>query len=187
MISELFQHLACLPSNTCKLKFRPFTLNKDKVTTPYPLIYSEWMNPIPDSQWIGSSTLHKCQLNLCNVVIIALFSHPHFSISLKERKRAFLFLFFTDWRSKALVMAMMEITEAYGVMADGNNIVVGDNNNNNSMMNPPTPTPTKRSRSQRRRRSSLNFTSLDFLSHVPPPPPPLPAARVWPSFSFFFY
>ncbi|XP_015163601.1 B3 domain-containing transcription factor FUS3 [Solanum tuberosum] len=78
-------------------------------------------------------------------------------------------------------MAMMEITEAYGVMADGNNIVVGDNNNN-SMMNPPTPTPTptptKRSRSQRRRRSSLNFTSLDFLSHVPPPPPPLPAARV---------
>uniref|UniRef100_A0A3Q7FCD9 TF-B3 domain-containing protein n=2 Tax=Solanum lycopersicum TaxID=4081 RepID=A0A3Q7FCD9_SOLLC len=64
----------------------------------------------------------------------------------------------------------MEITEAYGVMADGNN------NNSNSMMNPPTP--TKRSRSQRRRRSSLNFTSLDFLSHVPPPLPPLPPARV---------
>ncbi|XP_049383081.1 LOW QUALITY PROTEIN: B3 domain-containing transcription factor FUS3 [Solanum stenotomum] len=139
------------------------------------------MNPIPDSQWIGSSTLHKCQLNLCNVVIIALFSHPHFSISLKERKRAFIFFIFYRLKSKALVMAMMEITEAYGVMADGNNIVVGDNNNNNnSMMNPPTPTPTptKRSRSQRRRRSSLNFTSLDFLSHVPPPPPPLPAARV---------
>lgn len=82
-------------------------------------------------------------------------------------------------------MAMMEIPEAYGVMADGNDTSINITSNRRSvMMNPAPPIPiqsTKRVRSQRRRRSSLNFASLDFpsfLSHVPPPPPPLPAARV---------
>ncbi|KAM3286872.1 B3 domain-containing transcription factor FUS3 [Capsicum chacoense] len=102
-------------------------------------------------------------------------------------------------------MAMMDITEAYGVMADGNATLVGDTHTTSNMMNnvapfPPIPIPipisiqqqqqqqqqphthtTKGSRSQRRRRSSLNFASLDFpsfLSHVPSPPPTLPPACV---------
>ncbi|CAN4079052.1 unnamed protein product [Withania somnifera] len=84
----------------------------------------------------------------------------------------------------------MEITEAYGVMADGNArgvVGIGDTHSKSTSMNnvgAALPIPiqahtTKRCRSQRRRRSSVNFRSLDFpsfLSHVPSPP--LPAARV---------
>lgn len=93
---------------------------------------------------------------------------PHFAQNHKEREREK-----KKQQQHWCMMAMMEITEAYGVMADGND---------NKMS--PIP-PLKRSRSQRRRRSSLNFASLEFpslLSHVPPPPPPppLPAARVCP-------
>ncbi|KAK4367333.1 hypothetical protein RND71_011125 [Anisodus tanguticus] len=75
----------------------------------------------------------------------------------------------------------MEITEAYGVLADGNT--------NTSSRNNVKPQSTKRSRSQRRRRSSLNFGSLDFpsfLPHVPTHPPPLPVARSLESTGFRF-
>ncbi|KAF3621902.1 hypothetical protein FXO38_31593 [Capsicum annuum] len=100
-------------------------------------------------------------------------------------------------------MAMMDITEAYGVMADGNATLVGDTHTTSNMMNnvapfPPIPIPipisiqqqqqqqqphtqthnhthtTKGSRSQRRRRSSLNFASLDFPSFLSHVPSPPP-------------
>nr|XP_016492286.1 PREDICTED: B3 domain-containing transcription factor FUS3-like [Nicotiana tabacum] len=81
----------------------------------------------------------------------------------------------------------MAMTEAYGVVADGNAALVA--NTMNGVFEATTPTlnlnaqphqTTKRSRSQRRRRSSINFASLldfpSFLPHVPPPPP-MPVAR----------
>ncbi|OIT30074.1 PREDICTED: B3 domain-containing transcription factor FUS3-like [Nicotiana attenuata] len=84
----------------------------------------------------------------------------------------------------------MAMTEAYGVMADGNAALVANTPTSmNGVFEAATPTDilngqpyqtTKRSRSQRRRRSSINFGSLldfpSFLSHVPPPPP-MPVAR----------